>query len=110
MTETYTTEDFVRAMHGATVSAYSSGAETYSAASPTVPEGEFERFEDLAAKLTRATRAEIDTDHRPARDRGQEMTAEIEADPDEVARLRLSRQQARGGKVHWDREDEDSDR
>lgn len=77
MTETTTTEDFVRAMRGAVISAYSSGAETYSAAGPL------------------------------ARDPGQEMTAEIDADPDEVARLCLSRQQAREGRVRWDQEAED---
>lgn len=107
MTETYTTEDFVRAMHGATISAYSSGAETYSAASPA-PNEEFERFEDLAAKLIRVPKEEIDTHCPPAGDPGREMTAEIDANPDEVARLRLSRQQAREGKVRWDPEDEDS--
>lgn len=89
MTETYNTEDFVRAMQGATVSAYSPGAGTYCAASPARNE-EFDRFEDTLA-----------------RDPGREMTAEIESDPNEVARLRLSRQQAREGKVRWDPEGED---
>lgn len=109
MTETYTTEDFVRAMHGATVSAYSPGAETYSAASP-VPNEEFERFEDLAAKLVKVPKEEIDARRPPARDLGEEMTSEIEADPAETARLRLARQQAREGKVRWDQEDEDNGR
>lgn len=107
MTETYTTDDFIRAMRGATVSAYSPGAETYSAASPAQNE-EFERFEDLATKLFQVPKEEIDTHRPPAGDPGREMTAEIDADPDEVARLRLSRQQAREGKVRWDPEGEDS--
>ncbi len=104
MTEIYNTEDFVRAMQGATVSAYSPGAATYSAASPARNE-EFERFEDLTAKLLGVPKEEVDA---LPRDRGQEMTAEIEANPDLVARLRRSRQQAREGKVRWDPEDEDS--
>jgi hypothetical protein len=41
--------------------------------------------------------------------RGQRMTDEINADPNEVARLRLSRLQAREGMVRWDPEEGDND-
>jgi len=103
MSETSTTEDFVRAMRGATICAYSPSAETHSAAK-SVPNEEFERFEDLAGQLLRVPKEEVDA---LSRDRGEEMTAEIEANPDLVARLRRSRQQAREGKVRWDPEGED---
>jgi hypothetical protein len=38
---------------------------------------------------------------------GQQMTDEIDADPEEAARLRSSRQQAREGKIRWDPEEGD---
>jgi hypothetical protein len=38
---------------------------------------------------------------------GLQMTDEIDADPDEAARLRSSRQQAREGNVRWDPEEGD---
>ena len=52
-----------------------------------------------------AKRAAAPESTAEAESEGERITAEIESDPDEVARLRLSRQQARQGQaVHWDPE------
>jgi hypothetical protein len=92
-------------MKGAVLLAFPTGAQIRTQSLGSGTSDEFRRFSDLAGNLFGVPRAEIDT---LARDPGQEMTAEIEADPDEVARLRRSRQQAREGKVRWDPEGDDS--
>jgi hypothetical protein len=61
MTETYTTEDFVRALNGATLSAYSPGTHAYSA-SESAGNPEFERFRDLASKLVNVPKTEVSED------------------------------------------------
>lgn len=73
---------------------------------------EGDEFAAFAIKLVVVPETEIDAVRthrgrllRGLRSPGQRMTDEINADPDEVARLRLSRQQAREGMVRWDPED-----
>ena len=73
----------------------------------TDPEPTPERKRRVPARRT-AKAAQPEPDAHPestaeAESEGERITAEIESDPDEVARLRHSRQQAREGKaVRWD--------
>ena len=75
----------------------------------TDPEPTPERKRRVPARRT-AKAAQPEPDAHPestaeAESEGERITAEIESDPDEVARLRRSRQQARDGEtVHWDPE------
>jgi hypothetical protein len=57
MTETYTTEDFLKAMGGGTLTAYSTGSETYTPR--PARSDEFRRFEDLVSRLIAVPKTEI---------------------------------------------------
>ena len=61
MSETYTAEDFTAALRNATVTAYSTGSETYTPSEPARSE-EFERFEDLASKRIAVPKTEVSED------------------------------------------------
>ena len=84
--------------------AYVQDAQPQSPPEPADPPAAPEKPAPRARAPRRAT-AKTPPEPTAAQDEGERITAEIEAGPDEVARLRLSRQQARQGQaVHWDPE------
>ena len=82
--------------------AYVQDAQPQSPPEPADPPAAPEKPAPRARAPRRAT-AKTPPEPIAAQDEGERITAEIESDPDEVARLRHSRQQAREGKaVRWD--------
>ena len=83
--------------------AYVQDAQPQSPPEPADPPAAPEKPAPRARAPRRVTAKVRRPEPTAAQDEGERITAEIEADPDEVARLRHSRQQAREGKaVRWD--------